>query len=89
MAEFLVTSAITVKLRQQRRVFRGDFAGFACHTEEATQQIIPGLNVGVDSYYKKAADLIEEGQFGPALIFETFNYAKGRAWSRADFLLLM
>jgi outer membrane receptor protein involved in Fe transport len=46
----------------------------------ATQQIIPGLNVGIDSYYKKAADLIDEGQFGPALIFETFNYAKGRVY---------
>jgi outer membrane receptor protein involved in Fe transport len=46
----------------------------------ATQQIIPGLNVGIDSYYKKARDLIDEGQFGPALIFETFNYAKGRVY---------
>ncbi len=45
-----------------------------------TQEVIPGLNVGIDSYYKKAADLIDEGQFGPALIFETFNYAKGRVW---------
>jgi outer membrane receptor protein involved in Fe transport len=45
-----------------------------------TQQVIPGLNLGVDSYYKKAADLIDEGQFGPALIFENFNYAKGRVY---------
>ncbi len=45
-----------------------------------TQEVIPGLNVGIDSYYKKAADLIDEGQFGPALIYETFNYAKGRVW---------
>jgi outer membrane receptor protein involved in Fe transport len=45
-----------------------------------TQQVIPGLNLGIDSYYKKATDLIDEGQFGPALIFETFNYAKGRVW---------
>jgi outer membrane receptor protein involved in Fe transport len=45
-----------------------------------TQQILPGLNLGIDSYYKKAADLIDEGQFGPALIFETFNYAKGRVY---------
>ncbi len=45
-----------------------------------TQEVIPGLNVGIDSYYKKAADLIDEGQFGPALIFETFNYNKGRVW---------
>jgi len=46
----------------------------------ATQQIIPGLNVGIDSYYKMARDLIDEGQFGPALIFETFNYTKGRVY---------
>ncbi len=46
----------------------------------ATQEVIPGLNVGIDSYYKKAVDLIDEGQFGPALIYETFNYAKGRVW---------
>ncbi|MGH7778621.1 MAG: TonB-dependent receptor [Candidatus Binataceae bacterium] len=44
------------------------------------QDLIPGLNIGIDSYYKKATDLIDEGQFGPALIFETFNYAKGRVW---------
>ena len=45
-----------------------------------TQQVIPGFNVGIDSYYKKARDLIDEGQFGPALIFQTFNYAKGRVY---------
>jgi outer membrane receptor protein involved in Fe transport len=45
-----------------------------------TQQIISGLNVGIDAYYKKARDLIDEGQFGPALIFQTFNYAKGRVY---------
>ena len=45
-----------------------------------TQQVLPGFNVGIDSYYKKARDLIDEGQFGPALIFETFNYDKGRVY---------
>ena len=45
-----------------------------------TQQLIPGLNIGVDAYYKKARDLLDEGQFGPALIFETFNYSKGRVY---------
>jgi outer membrane receptor protein involved in Fe transport len=45
-----------------------------------TQEVIPGLNLGIDSYYKKAVDLIDEGQFGPALIFETFNYRKGRVY---------
>jgi len=46
----------------------------------ATQEITRGLNVGIDSYYKKASELIDEGQFGPALIYETFNYNKGRVW---------
>jgi outer membrane receptor protein involved in Fe transport len=45
-----------------------------------TQELIPGLDLGIDSYYKKARDLIDEGQFGPALIFQTFNYAKGRVY---------
>ena len=44
------------------------------------EQLLPGLNLGVDAYYKKAVDLIDEGQFGPALIFETFNYHKGRVY---------
>ena len=44
------------------------------------EQLLPGLNLGIDAYYKKAVDLIDEGQFGPALIFETFNYSKGRVW---------
>ena len=44
------------------------------------QEIISGLNVGIDSYYKKASTLIDEGQFGPALIFQTFNYNKGRVY---------
>jgi len=44
------------------------------------EQLLPGLNLGIDTYYKKAVDLIDEGQFGPALIFETFNYHKGRVY---------
>jgi hypothetical protein len=45
-----------------------------------SQEVLPGLKVGIDAYYKKAVDLIDEGQFGPALIFETFNYTKGRVY---------
>ena len=44
----------------------------------ALQELLPGLNVGIDAYYKKSTDLIDEGQFGPAILFSTFNYAKGR-----------
>jgi len=44
------------------------------------QEILPGFNLGIDAYYRKSSELIDEGQFGPALIFETFNYHKGRNW---------
>jgi outer membrane receptor protein involved in Fe transport len=44
----------------------------------AIQELLPGLQVGIDAYYKKSTDLIDEGQFGPAILFSTFNYRKGR-----------
>ncbi|WP_233838035.1 TonB-dependent receptor [Paraburkholderia sp. ZP32-5] len=45
-----------------------------------TQQITPALSVGVDAYYKKSTDLLDEGQFGTALIFTPFNYQYGRVY---------
>ncbi|HEX3633458.1 MAG TPA: TonB-dependent receptor [Casimicrobiaceae bacterium] len=39
----------------------------------------PSINVGVDAYYKRITNLIDEGQFGQALILTPFNYAEGRA----------
>ena len=39
----------------------------------------PGMSVGVDAYYKRITNLIDEGQFGQALILTPFNYAEGRA----------
>jgi outer membrane receptor protein involved in Fe transport len=44
-----------------------------------TQKIsaIPGLEVGVDAYYKIATDLLDDGQFGAAYVLTAFNYAKG------------
>ncbi|HEY2019867.1 TonB-dependent receptor [Paraburkholderia sp.] len=45
-----------------------------------TQQITPALSVGVDAYYKKSTNLLDEGQFGSALIFTPFNYQYGRVY---------
>lgn len=39
-----------------------------------TQKIFPGLVVGVDAYYKIARDLLDDGQFGAALVLDAFNY---------------
>jgi outer membrane receptor protein involved in Fe transport len=40
------------------------------------QQIhaIPGLEVGIDAYYKTARDLLDDGQFGAAYVLTAFNY---------------
>ena len=40
-----------------------------------TQRIFTGLQVGVDAYYKAATDLLDDGQFGAALVQTAFNYA--------------
>jgi outer membrane receptor protein involved in Fe transport len=37
------------------------------------------MTLGVDAYYKRITNLIDEGQFGQALILTPFNYAEGRA----------
>ncbi|MGA9342556.1 MAG: TonB-dependent receptor, partial [Rhodanobacteraceae bacterium] len=36
------------------------------------------LTIGLDAYYRKVHDLLDEGQFGSALIFSPFNYDQGR-----------
>ena len=35
------------------------------------------LELGVDAYYKLTTDLIDNGNFGQALVLSAFNYAKG------------
>ncbi|MBV9931017.1 MAG: TonB-dependent receptor [Alphaproteobacteria bacterium] len=44
------------------------------------QRVKGGLKVAIDAYYKKKRNLLDEGQFGSALILSPFNYASGYAW---------
>jgi hypothetical protein len=44
------------------------------------QTLLPGLNLGIDTYYKMKRNMIDEGQFGESLVFAPFNYAIGRAY---------
>ena len=44
-----------------------------------SQRVGANLTVTADAYYKKVANLIDEGQFGQALILSPFYYAEGRA----------
>ena len=41
-------------------------------------QFTPALAITLDGYAKRASDLLDEGQFGQALIFSPFNYRRGR-----------
>jgi len=43
------------------------------------EQKLGGLTLGVDAYYKKAKNLIDEGQFGAPIILTPFNYREGYA----------
>jgi outer membrane receptor protein involved in Fe transport len=40
------------------------------------QKVLPGLTVGLDAYYKIATDLIDDGQFGQAVVLTQFNWAR-------------
>jgi outer membrane receptor protein involved in Fe transport len=44
------------------------------------QKIGPHLTVGLDAYYKKARNLVDEGQFGAPIILTPFNYRDGLAY---------
>ncbi|MEM5387939.1 TonB-dependent receptor [Paraburkholderia phymatum] len=45
-----------------------------------TQKLGPAVTLGLDAYYKKSTDLLDEGQFGSALIFTPFNYQYGKTY---------
>ncbi|MGB3748797.1 MAG: TonB-dependent receptor [Rhodanobacter sp.] len=42
------------------------------------QRLGEAWTLGVDAYYRKVRRLQDEGQFGSALVYSTFNYAEGR-----------
>jgi hypothetical protein len=46
----------------------------------ATQKIAEGFNVGIDGFYKSAHSVLDEGQFGQALILSSFNYKRGEIY---------
>jgi outer membrane receptor for ferrienterochelin and colicins len=44
------------------------------------QTVTKALTVGIDSYYKQATNLIDEGQFGAPIILTPFNYRYGQVY---------
>jgi outer membrane receptor protein involved in Fe transport len=45
-----------------------------------SQKLAPGLQVGMDGYYKNAVNQLDDGLFGQTLILSAFNYAEGRIY---------
>ncbi|HVU33308.1 MAG TPA: TonB-dependent receptor [Opitutaceae bacterium] len=45
-----------------------------------SQKVAPGLQVGLDGYYKTASQQLDDGLFGASLIQSAFNYSKGRIY---------
>jgi outer membrane receptor protein involved in Fe transport len=45
-----------------------------------SQELAPGLQVGVDGYYKQARNQMDDGLFGQSLILSAFNYARGKVY---------
>lgn len=45
-----------------------------------SHQVGPRLTLGADAYYRDVRHLQDEGQFGNALIYSAFNYARGRIY---------
>jgi outer membrane receptor protein involved in Fe transport len=45
-----------------------------------SHQLTSNLNLGLDGYYKNIHNLLDEGQFGEALILTPFNYQKAKIY---------
>ncbi|RXZ32884.1 TonB-dependent receptor [Oxalobacteraceae bacterium CAVE-383] len=45
-----------------------------------SHRLTENFTVGVDGYYKKIKNMLDEGQFGSALLFTPFNYAEGKVY---------
>src|SRR5271166_215250 len=41
------------------------------------QKVLTGLDIGVDAYYKIATDMLDDGQFGQAVVLTQFNWLRG------------
>ena len=41
------------------------------------QKVTPDFDVGFDTYYKIATDMLDDGQFGQAVVLTQFNWARG------------
>jgi hypothetical protein len=76
VGKFLNTSAApSVTLADTPQAERANYSDVG-----VLQRLSQELSVGLDSYYKRSANLIDEGQFGAPIILTPFNYRNGRQY---------
>jgi outer membrane receptor protein involved in Fe transport len=69
------TNAAEVDINSPAKAERANY-----YDAGVTHNFLPELQAGLDSYYKTAADQLDDGQFGAAPIVTPFNYKKGRVY---------
>jgi len=69
------TNAAEVDVNSSAKAERANY-----YDAGVTHNFLPGLSVGMDSYYKTAVDQLDDGQFGAAPIVTPFNYKLGRVY---------
>ena len=67
------TNALPTNVNAQTLSERSDYFDLGI-----SQKVIENLTLGLDAYYRRVHNLLDEGQFGAALIFAPFNYHQGR-----------
>ncbi|AJZ74883.1 TonB-dependent receptor [Pandoraea apista] len=76
VAKFLnTTNALPSDANTAVRAERSDYFDLG-----VSHQLTSSITVGLDAYYRNVRHLQDEGQFGNALIYSTFNYDKGRIY---------
>ncbi|WP_322880131.1 TonB-dependent receptor [Pandoraea sputorum] len=76
VAKFLnTTNALPSDANTAVRAERSDYFDLG-----VSHQLTSAMTVGLDAYYRRVNHLQDEGQFGNALIYSTFNYEKGRIY---------
>ena len=69
------TAAPEVDLNSAPRAERANYVDVG-----VTQQVVPGLKVGLDAYYKQADYQLDEGQFGAPVFLTPFNYRRASTY---------
>ncbi len=76
LAQFANTTAAPAVLQDDAvKAERSNYYDFGIE-----QTLLKGVTIGLDSYYKQATDLVDEGQFGAPIILTPFNYAHGQVY---------